>query len=164
MSRRIFTACLGTETNSFSPIPTGRSIFEGAMLVRDGRHGEKPSLFGVPLVLWRDRARSLGWTVTEGLAAFATPAGNTTRSAYESFRDEILRGIQAAMPLDAVLLNLHGAMIADGYLDAEGDLLARVRDLIGPDVLIACELDLHCHLTEQKVRSADLLVAFKEYP
>ena len=53
MTRRIFTACLGTETNSFSPIPTGLSVFRDAMLVRGGQHGERPSLFAVPLLLWR---------------------------------------------------------------------------------------------------------------
>lgn len=164
MTRRIFTACLGTETNSFSPIPTGMSIFEGAMLVRGGRHGEKPSLFALPLVLWRERAKALGWSVVEGLAAFATPAGDTTRATYEALRDEILADLRAALPVDAVLLNLHGAMIADGYPDAEGDLLARVRELVGPKVPIAAELDLHCHLTRLKVESADVLVIFKEYP
>lgn len=164
MTRRIFTACLGTETNSFSPIPTGMSIFEGAMLVRGGEHGETPSLFAIPLVVWRERAKALGWEVVEGLAAFATPAGDTTRAAHEALRDEILADLKKAMPVDAVLLNLHGAMIADGYPDAEGDLLARVRELVGPDVLIAAELDLHCHLTELKVASADILVIFKEYP
>jgi microcystin degradation protein MlrC len=164
MTRRLFTACLGTETNSFSPIPTGMSIFEGAMLVRGGQHGDKPSLFGLPLVVWRDRASALGWTVAEGLAAFATPAGDTTRATFEALRDEILDDLRRAMPVDAVLLNLHGAMIADGYPDAEGDLLARVRALVGPGVLVAAELDLHCHLTQQKVSSADLLVIFKEYP
>ncbi|RPH41356.1 MAG: M81 family peptidase [Burkholderiales bacterium] len=164
MTRRIFTACLGTETNSFSPIPTGLSVFEGAMLVRGGAHGERPSLFAVPLVLWRERARALGWTVIEGLAAFATPAGDTTRAVHEALRDEILDDLRAAMPVDAVMLNLHGAMIADGYPDAEGDLLAQVRELVGPDVPIAAELDLHCHLTELKVASADILVIFKEYP
>lgn len=164
MARRIFTACLGTETNSFSPIPTGMSIFEGAMLVRGGEHGERPALFGLPLVVWRERARALGWTVVEGLAAFATPAGVTTRGTYEALRDEILEGLRKAMPVDAVLLNLHGAMIADGYPDAEGDLLARVRALVGPDVTVAAELDLHCHLTKLKVDSADLLVIYKEYP
>ncbi len=164
MTRRLFTACLGTETNSFSPIPTGMSIFEGAMLVRGGQHGDKPSLFGLPLVVWRERAQALGWSVSEGLAAFATPAGDTTRTTFESLRDEILEDLRRAMPVDAVLLNLHGAMIADGYPDAEGDLLARVRALVGPGVLVAAELDLHCHLTRQKVSSADLLVIFKEYP
>ena len=164
MSRRIFTACLGTETNSFSPIPTGMSIFEGAMLVRGGQHGDKPGLFGLPLVLWRERAKALGWSVAEGLAAFATPAGTTTHGTYEALRDEILADLKKALPVDAVLLNLHGAMIADGYPDAEGDLLARVRALVGPDVLVAAELDLHCHLTHLKVDSADLLVIYKEYP
>ena len=134
------------------------------MLVRGGKHGDKPSLFGLPLVIWRERAKALQWEVIEGLAAFATPAGDTTRGTYEALRDEILADLRAAMPVDAVLLNLHGAMIADGYPDAEGDLLAQVRELVGPDVLIACELDLHCHLTELKVASADLMVIFKEYP
>jgi microcystin degradation protein MlrC len=164
MTRRIFTACLGTETNSFSPIPTGMSVFRDAMLVRGGAHGEKPSLFAVPLIVWRERARALGWTVSEGLAAFATPAGDTTRAVHEALRDEILADLRAAMPVDAVILNLHGAMIAEGYPDAEGDLLAHVRELVGPDVPIAAELDLHCHLTELKVASTDILVIFKEYP
>ena len=164
MTHRIFTACLGTETNSFSPIPTGLSVFEGAMLVRGGQHGATPSLFAVPLVLWRERAHALGWTVVESLAAFATPAGNTTRALFEALRDEILADLQAALPVSAVMLNLHGAMIADGYLDAEGDLLQRVRALVGPGVPVVAELDLHCHLTQLKVASADLLVIYKEYP
>ncbi len=164
MTHRLFTACLGTETNSFSPIPTGLSVFEAAMLVRGGQHGAQPSLFAVPLVLWRERALALGWTVVESLAAFATPAGNTTRVLYEALRDEILADLQAALPVSAVLLNLHGAMIADGYLDAEGDLLQRVRALVGPDVPVLAELDLHCHLTQLKVASADALVIYKEYP
>lgn len=164
MTRRVFTACLGTETNSFSPIPTGISVFEEAMLVRGGEHGERPSLFALPLVRWREQAKALGWTVFEGLAAFATPAGDTICATYESLRDEILADLDRAMPVDAVLLNLHGAMIAHGYPDAEGDLLARVRERVGPDTLIAAELDLHCHLTELKVASADILVIYKEYP
>jgi microcystin degradation protein MlrC len=161
---RLFTACLGTETNSFSPIPTGRSVFEGTMLVRGGAHGDAPGLFALPLILWRERARALGWEVVEGLAAFAQPAGDTTRATFEALRDEILADLRAAMPVDAVMLNLHGAMIADGHPDAEGELLARVRALVGPSVPIAVELDLHCHLTALKVASADVAVIFKEYP
>lgn len=164
MHRRIFTACLGTETNSFSPIPTGMSVFEQSMLVRGGHHGETPNLFGVPLVRWKRQAEALGWTVVEGLAAFATPAGDTTGVMHASLRDEILGELRRALPVDAVLLNLHGAMIAEGEPDAEGDLLARVRALVGPEVPIAAELDLHCHLTRRKVASADLLVIYKQYP
>jgi len=71
MTRRLFTACLGTETNSFSPIPTGMSVFENTLLVRGGNFGTRPALFALPLITWRERARALGWTVIEGLAAFA---------------------------------------------------------------------------------------------
>jgi microcystin degradation protein MlrC len=94
MPTKIFTACLGTETNSFSPIPTGMDLFRRTMLVRGGQHGEKPNLFALPLVVWRERARALGWEVAEGLAAFAMPAGDTVRPAYEALRDEILTDLR----------------------------------------------------------------------
>ena len=118
----------------------------------------------MPLLRWKQKAEALGWTVAEGLACFAAPAGNTTRATHAALRDEILADLQRAMPVDAVLLNLHGAMIADGDPDAEGDLLARVRALVGPDVPIGAELDLHCHLSRQKVANADFLVIYKHYP
>ncbi len=164
MSRHLFTACLGTETNSFSPIPTGIGLFGRTMFVRGGEHGERVGLFGLPLIEWRNRAHEKGWRVSEGLAAFATPAGDTTRSAYEALRDEILADLKKAMPVDAVLLNLHGAMVADGYPDAEGDLLMQVRATIGPDIPLLAELDLHGHMTQAKFDAADALVYFKEYP
>ncbi len=164
MSKTLFIAALGTETNSFSPIPTGMNLFETTMLTRGGNHGDTPGPFALPLVLWREEARRLGWDVVEGLAAFATPAGNTTQAVYESLRDEILQDLHAALPVDAVLLNLHGAMIADGYPDAEGDLLTRVRSMVGPDVFVGVELDLHCHLTACKVAAANAIVIYKEYP
>ena len=164
MSRRIFTACLGTETNSFSPIPTGLGLFEQTMMVRNGEFGKQVNLFGLPLIAWRERAAAVGWEVVQGLAAFATPAGDTTRSTYEALRDEILAGLEQAMPVDAVLLNLHGAMVAEGYPDAEGDLLSRVRQIIGADIPLLAELDLHGHQTQVKLDAADVLIYFKEYP
>lgn len=164
MSKKIFLACLGTETNSFSPIPTGFDLFKNTMLVRGGNFDDRPNLFALPIIAWARRAQEHGWNVSHSLSAFATPAGNTTRSTFESLRDEILRDLKTVLPVDAVLLNLHGAMIADGYPDAEGDLLAKIRTLVGPDVFIGAELDLHCHLTEQKVSAADVLVTYKEYP
>ena len=68
------------------------------------------------------------------------------------------------MPVDAVLLNLHGAMVAEGYPDAEGDLLGRVRQIIGTDIPLLAELDLHGHQTQAKLDAADVLIYFKEYP
>jgi microcystin degradation protein MlrC len=95
---------------------------------------------------------------------WAQPGGVTVRSAYESLRDEILADLKSALPVDAVLLNLHGAMVADGYDDCEEDLIRRVRALAGPHAIIGVELDLHCHLSESKIEAADIVITYKEYP
>ena len=68
------------------------------------------------------------------------------------------------MPVDGVLLGLHGAMVAFGYDDCEGDLIERVRAIVGPKAVIGVEQDPHCHLTEKRVRGADVMILFKEYP
>jgi len=132
------------------------------MLVRGGAHGDKPKVFALPLIPWKQRTDALGWTVVDGLAAFAVPAGATTRATYGALRDEGLADLHHALPVDAVLLNLDVAMIADGYPDAQGDLLTRVRALVGPDAVIGVELDLPCHLTHAKVAAAMTIVIYKE--
>lgn len=161
---RIFLASLGTETNTFSPFVTSRRDFEETYLARAGNYGDQPFIFAVPMIVWRREAQERGWDVVESLCTFAQPGGITRRDVYESFRDEILHDLRQAMPVDAVFLSLHGAMVAAGYDDCEGDLIARVRQIVGPDAPIGVELDLHCHLTQQMVDNATAIVTFKEYP
>lgn len=162
---RVFTAVLATETNTFSPIPTGLDAFKVlGEYYPAGQHPDRMTLFGAPLWVARERARDNGWTVTEGMAAFAQPGGTTTRIAYETLRQELLTDLRAAGPVDLVMLGLHGAMVAEGYDDCEGDLLRAVREIVGPDVVIGAELDPHCHLTQLMMDHADVMVAFKEYP
>ena len=163
-SVRIFIACLGTETNTYAPMPTGLATFADTMLHRGDATAHPASLYSGPLIVWRRLAEARGDTVIEGLAAFAEPAGRTTRAVYEALRDELLADLRAALPVDVVLLHQHGAMVAVGYDDCEGDLLARVREIVGPAVAVGSELDLHCHLTAQMVGNATAIVAYKEYP
>lgn len=160
----VFTATLGTETNSFSPIPTGAAAFAATMLWRPGEHPDFVTEATGPLWAARRRAREEGWRVTEGTCAFAMPGRPVTRTVYESLRDEILGQLAAAMPVDIVALGLHGAMMADGYADCEADLLARVRAVVGPDVAVGALLDLHAHLSPAMLTPTDVLIAFKEYP
>jgi len=162
---RVFTASLATETNTFAPMPTGLASFreEGAYFP-GGTHPPGLTLFAGPLHAARQRARQHGWTLVEGLVAAAQPSGTTTRLAYETLRDQILADLRAALPVQLVLLGLHGAMVADGYPDCEGDLLTRVRRIVGPGVVVGAELDPHHHLSAAMVAQADLLVAFKQYP
>ena len=161
---KVFIACLGTETNTFSNMPTGLQNFEETMLFRGDASQNSEHLFAAPLKVWRQRSEEHQGEVVESLAAFAQPAGRTVRALYESFRDEILTDLKAALPVDIVMINLHGAMVADGYDDCEGDLLSRIREIIGPDVVLGAELDLHCSITEAIMASTDALVTFKEYP
>jgi len=161
---RIFAAGLGTETNTFAPFPTSRASFEAGEFFPPGTHPETPSFMGAPLWVARRRAKDSNWHVVEGLCATAEPAGVTIGAAYEGLRDEILAQLEAALPVDMVALGMHGAMVAEGYDDCEGDLLARVRALVGPGVAVGAELDLHCHITDLMVESADILITYKEYP
>ncbi len=160
---KLFMASLATETNSFSPIPTGWSGFKEHLYTKEASRGDA-GLYAAAATLWRKRAEALGWQVAEGLSTYAQPAGPTVRSVYETMRDDILDDLRAAMPVDVVLMSMHGAMIAQGYDDCEGDMMLRVRDIVGPDAVIGLELDPHCHLTELMLDNATAIICYKEYP
>ncbi|MGC0054141.1 M81 family metallopeptidase [Brucella pituitosa] len=161
---RIFTASLATETNTFSPVPTDRASFEMAFYAVPGKHPDTPTLCSSPIVALRKRAATEGLTVIEGTATWAEPGGLLQKQAFEELRDEILDQLKAAMPVDAVVLGLHGAMVAQGYDDCEGDLLERVRAIVGPDILVASEFDPHSHLTQKRVENLNIYAAFLEFP
>ena len=161
---RIFTAALATETNTFSPIAIDRRAFEASLYAPPGQHPETPTLCTAPITVGRRICAAEGWELVEGTAAWADPAGLINRETYETLRDEMLDQLRAALPVDAVVLGLHGAMVAAGYDDPEGDFLTRVREIVGPDVPVCAELDPHSHLTQKRVAATDWFVAFKEFP
>lgn len=159
---KVFIGGLATETNTFSPMPTGRLAFEDTFVTREATR-LTANFISAPLHVWRKMAEERGWKVVEGLMAFAQPSGTTTQATYETYRDEILDHIRASKP-DIVLFSLHGAMIAVGYDDCEGDLIARTRAILGKDAVIGVELDPHNHLTQDMIDGANLIIAYKEYP
>jgi microcystin degradation protein MlrC len=162
---RLFSATIATETNTFSPLPTSLAAYQECVFLRPGEHPQDtPLMCTAPLWVARRRAAGENFTLIEGSCFAASPAGTTNRADYEFMRDEILAQVKAALPLDGVLLGLHGAMVAHGYDDTEGDVIERVRALVGPDCVIGVELDPHCHLTLKRVRLADIFVLYKEFP
>ncbi len=162
---KLFMAALATETNTFSPIPTGRAAFmTGRDWFRNDGSRHPPTMANIPLIEWRKLGEAEGYEVAESIATFAQPAGTTLREVYEELRDMLLADLRTAMPVDVVLLFMHGAMVADGYDDCEGDTLERVRTIVGSRATVGIELDLHCHLTERMRVHADLIVTYKEYP
>lgn len=161
---RIFLAALAHETNSFSPLPTTLRSFEEGILYR-GDGAPPAEALGFPgYGFLRDVAGEHADEVVTGPCAWAQPGGPVAREVYEALRDDLLAQLAQAGPVDAVFLVLHGAMIAHGYQDCEGDLLERVRALVGPDVPVGALLDLHATLTAKMLASGAVLVACKEYP
>lgn len=161
---RVFTAAIVTETNTFSPIPTGLHAFE-LHGIQHGRHAPiRATNELATMVRWRELAQHDGYTIVESIGAVAEPAGITVRNVYEALRDELLEDLRRACPVDAVLLYLHGAMVAQGYDDCEGDILGGVREIAGPQAIVGAELDPHSHLTPAMLRHANLILAYDEYP
>lgn len=98
------------------------------------------------------------------LHARAIAGGPVERGIYETWKAEILNGIKAALPLDGVYLAMHGAMFVEGMFDAEGDFIGAVRDVVGPDVLIAASYDLHGNVSQAIVDSLDIFSTYRTAP
>jgi microcystin degradation protein MlrC len=90
--------------------------------------------------------------------------GLVTADAYERIAGELVGHLSEALPVDAVYLDLHGAMVGEPFEDGEGELLRRVRAAVGPDVPIAISLDYHANVTPQMVETTDALVGYLTYP
>jgi len=161
---RLFLASLVAETNTFCAIPTGRGAFEEQGICRNA--DDPGDLMGMrpALTAAREVAQSAGWEVLQGLCTAAQPLGRVVEDVYQEFRHAILSDLAAAMPVDAVVLVLHGAMTSEACDDCEGDLLTGIRALVGPKVPIGVSLDLHCHFTAAMRAATPIHVAYKEYP
>ena len=156
------------ETNTFAPTKAIHDAFihgggwppmsRGAELLRTMR-GINVGMAGfIPV------AEAEGWELVPSIWCAASPSAHVTKDAYERVANEIVDGIANAGHLDGVYLDLHGAMVAEHVDDGEGELLARVRKAIGPDVPLVVSLDLHANVTRQMVEQSDALVAYRTYP
>jgi microcystin degradation protein MlrC len=111
-----------------------------------------------------DAGQAAGWDLAPLLWAAATPSAHVTEDAYERIAGKMLDALEAAGPVDAVYLDLHGAMVCEHLDDGEGEILARVREAIGPDTPLVASLDLHGNVTARMVEQADALIAYRTYP
>jgi microcystin degradation protein MlrC len=161
---RVFASAFGHETNSFSPIPTNRASFAAAVLLRPGdeRMRRAMHLMGIDTII--GSAKTRGDEIVLSTVAFAQPGAPTIRKDYEEMRDEILKDLRATLPVDMVFLILHGAMMAEGYDDCEGDIISAVRQSVGSNVPIGVLLDLHCNVTDAMLDNATIIMACREYP
>ncbi len=150
------------ETNVYIDKPTDISHFNtvisGDDLV-DELKGVRSSIGGL-----LQGAYSCEWLIVPTIYAAATPSGIVTRETYDTISAKLTDGIKKACPLDGVLLALHGAMVVEGLDDPEGDILSRVRNIVGEDVPIVAELDMHANVSELMVKKATVLVGYQTNP
>ncbi len=111
-----------------------------------------------------DVAEAKGWQIAPTVWCAASPSAQVETEAYERISKIIVAGIKAAGQLDGVYLDLHGAMVAEHLDDGEGEILARVRRVIGDKVPLVASLDLHANVTPEMVEHADALIAYRTYP
>ncbi len=94
----------------------------------------------------------------------ATPSAHVTEDAYERIAAMLIKAVRDSLPLDGLYLDLHGAMVCEHLEDGEGELLRRIRTVVGRDLPIAASLDLHANITPEMLQHADVLDVFRTYP
>jgi microcystin degradation protein MlrC len=156
------------ETNTFAPTKATYGDFvhgggwpamaQGAGVLKTMRH------INVGLAGFIEQAEINGWEVVPTISCAASPSAHVTEDAYERIVKVMVEGIAAAGSIDAVYLDLHGAMVTEHLDDGEGEVLARVRRVIGTDLPLVVSLDLHANVTPQMVEHADALIAYRTYP
>ena len=162
--KRVFLGSIATETNTFSPLRTDLQDFKESFYAAPGHHPEKPTLCTAIYPVSRSRSKQYGWQLIEGTATWAEPGGIVNQRTWIDLRDTLLNELKEAMPVDIVLLGLHGAMVTQDCLDCEGELLEAVRRIVGPKAIIGATFDPHSHLSSKRIQNADLITVFKEFP
>jgi len=161
---RVVIARMQHETNTFSPVPTplaafgtgnGRGPYYGAA-ARRAMTGAR-----VAMGAFLAQAEARGCDIDTPLAGMAYPSAPVEAAAYTHMCDTICAAV--ARGCDAVLLDLHGAMVAENSPDGEGDLLERIR-AVAPATPLAVALDLHGNISRKIVDNADIIVGYKTYP
>jgi len=156
------------ETNTFGPSKATYADFDGGSGYGHIREGEAIfehlSDVNAAIAGAIQTGHALGWDIVPTLWCAASPSAQVTEDAFERIAGRLLALIAQAGPLDGVFLDLHGAMVTEHLDDGEGELLARLRALTGPDVPVVVALDLHANVTPLMVEKADLLESYRTYP
>ena len=161
---KIAIASLMQETNSFSPLPTTVATFESYYLLRG------PELFTgygearVEVPGFLATLRAAGATPVPLLAGYAMASGTVTREAFDCLVGEIEERLRGAGAVDGLLLALHGALVVEDQPDGDGEIIARLRRLLPPEVPIGVSLDLHGHITPLMLQQNVFHVGYREYP
>ena len=163
MSFNVLTAEISHETNSFSLHKTGKHAFMARYALMDVAAIAERGSKNTELAGFLDTGRTYGWHVEHVLSAAAGPSGKIRRKAFDWLCEPIITAIRKKS-FDGLLLGLHGAMGLDFCEDGEGELLRRIRSVVGAEMPIAITLDPHANVSNLMCALADIVVSFKTYP
>ena len=156
------------ETNTFAPSNADYAAFEHGggwpPLTRGADIAPRVANANIPAAGAIAALHALGHRTVGLVWGAASPSAQVTRDAYERIVGDMLARLAAAMPVDGVYLDLHGAMVAEHIDDGEGELLARVRSVVGARTPVVASLDLHANVTRAMIDGCDGLVAYRSYP
>jgi microcystin degradation protein MlrC len=163
--RHVLTAEFAHESNTFKKGFTVLDDFRSeTYLLGDAAIAERGGA-NTELAGFLDAAREAGWKVTHVISAHAGPGARVARHAFEDIAGQICAAAEANRDtLDGILLSLHGAMVTEFCEDGEGELLQRLRTIVGPEMPIAVSLDLHANCTPLMCELADVVLSYKTYP
>lgn len=166
MTRRLRIAVGGFlhESNTFLGAPTTYEHFTAASLTRGSAVLQRWSGAHHELGGFLDILQNEDVDIAPLLATFAVPSGTITAEAYERIAAEMLEDLRNAGAVDGVLLALHGATVSEAFPDADGEMLRRVREAVGPDIPIVTTLDLHANVSPQMIILANATVAYRSNP
>jgi microcystin degradation protein MlrC len=161
----VLTAEFSHETNTFSARPTDLAAFRARYWYSGDEAVVERGHSNTGIAGFLDVARTHDWKIIHTISTAAQPAGFVTRDAFDRVADVIVDAARTHKEqLDGILLSLHGAMVTDFCQDGEGELLARLRSVVGPDMPIGITLDPHANVTRQMCELADIIVTYKTYP
>lgn len=165
---KIAVAGFQHETNTFAPMLAPYEDFVKADAWPGLTEGDDmPAAMAgknLPISGFIDAARLGGHELMPILWCAAEPSSYVTQDAFERITQMICAGLSSCMPVDAVYLDVHGAMVAERTEDGEGELFCRVRKIIGEDTPLVASLDLHANITRRMVETTDGLTVFRTYP
>lgn len=161
---RIAIGQVSHETNTFCSIQTTTEIFKstewgsGKFLI-ETHEGVQDYLGGII-----DCCKKHNAEILPSFTAYTPPSGIVTVEAFENIKKNLIAELKNVFPFDGICLAFHGAGVAEGIDDLEGELLKEIRKNFGYSVPIVVALDLHANLTELMVKEADMLLGVLEYP
>jgi microcystin degradation protein MlrC len=164
MTKRVLIGSIKQESNAFNRFPTPLSVFEKQGIYEGQAIVDAFAEANLELGGFMEVGAQEGWEIIPAVASFAPPAGPVEDAAFDHLCGKLIDACKAAAPLDGVLLALHGSMVVVSHVDAETEIVRRVRAVVGDDIPLCVSLDPHCNIGEEMAEVVQGMYAFRTSP